>query len=171
MRDRQGMRRVYEKQLEDLNSRAASLTADDAARLRAVEYELERLNELEATAAAFKPGDIQVVLSHTPLQEDYVADMISWSDKEEVFSIRYASLILAGHYNAGQWRLPFGGAVWVPELGWFPEDHLVQGLSYLHGIPQYISPGLGADPTLPVEKGRLFNSPVITRITLTRRAQ
>ena len=79
-------------------------------------------------------------------------------------------LILAGHYNGGQWRLPFGGAIYVPELGWFPDDEQVQGLSYLNGIPQYISPGLGSDPHYEHQPGRIFNTPVLTRIVLTRKA-
>ena len=84
--------------------------------------------------------------------------------------MRYAGLILAGHYNGGQWRLPGIGAVYVPELGWFPADDEIRGLSFPAGIPQYISPGLGSDPHYPYQPGRLFNSPTLTLITLTRRA-
>ena len=113
---------------------------------------------------------MQVVLTHTPLSEEYLEDLISWTSKEEPFSIRYARLILAGHYNGGQWRIPFVGAVYVPELGWFPEDEEVRGLSYLQGIPQYISPGLGSDPHYEHQPGRIFNSPTITKIILTRKA-
>ena len=118
----------------------------------------------------FLSTDIQVVLTHTPLSEDYVADVVSWTGKEDLFSLRYASLILAGHYNGGQWRIPFVGAVYVPELGWFPEDGKVQGLGYVEGIPQHISPGMGSDPHYEHQPGRIFNSPVMTKITLTRRA-
>ena len=118
----------------------------------------------------FLSTDMQVVLTHTPLSEEYLEDLISWTSKEEPFSIRYARLILAGHYNGGQWRIPFVGAVYVPELGWFPEDEEVRGLSYLQGIPQYISPGLGSDPHYEHQPGRIFNSPTITKIILTRKA-
>ena len=79
-------------------------------------------------------------------------------------------LTVSGHAHGGQWRIPFIGAVYVPELGWFPEDSQVQGLSYVQGIPQYISPGLGSDPHYKNQPGRIFNSPVITRIVLTRKA-
>ena len=169
--DLNGMRNAVQKQLEDLNSRAASLTPDDAARLRALEYEAERIETLAETRKEFLIEDIQIVLTHTPLSNDYVSDIISWSDKGNPFSMRYASLILAGHYNGGQWRIPFVGAVYVPELGWFPEDDLVQGLSYVESIPQYISPGMGSDPHYEHQPGRVFNNPVITRIVLTRKAE
>ena len=161
---------VYRKQLASLQERAASLPANDAARIRALEYELERLEEIRALRAEFSPEDIQIVLTHDPLTEDYVQSLVSWSGKENVFSLRYASLILAGHYNGGQWRIPWVGPVYVPELGWFPEDRLVQGLSWLGDIPQYISPGLGSDPHYPYQPGRVYNPPVLTRITLTRKA-
>lgn len=160
---------VYRKQLAALNQRAASLSADDAARIRALEYDLERMEEIRTLKKEFAPEHIQIALSHTPLTEGYVNSMVSWTEKESVFSIRYATLILAGHYNGGQWRIPGVGAVYVPELGWFPEDDRVQGLSYLGGVPQYISPGLGSDPHYEKQPGRIYNSPVITKIILTRK--
>ena len=168
--DLEQMSSVFRKQLDELNGRNNALTADDAAHMRAMEYELERIEELKELKKEFLPTDIQVVLTHTPLSEEYVSDLVSWTDKEDLFSMRYASLILAGHYNGGQWRLPFGGAIYVPELGWFPDDKQVQGLSYLDGIPQYISPGLGSDPHYEHQPGRIFNTPVLTRIVLTRKA-
>jgi len=168
--DLEGTGNAIQKQLDELNSRATTLTADDAARIRALEYEMQRIEELKETKKEFLSTDIQVVLTHTPLGSDYVADLISWTGKEELFSLRYASLILAGHYNGGQWRIPFAGAIYVPELGWFPKDDQVQGLTYLGSIPQYISPGLGSDPHYEHQPGRIFNSPVITKIVLTRKA-
>ena len=162
---------VYRKQLASLNDRASSLSADDAARIRAIEYELERMESIRQIRQEVQPEDIQIVLTHTPLTAEYAQNLISWTTKESFFSLRYASLILAGHYNGGQWRIPFAGAVYVPELGWFPDDSLIQGLSYLGDIPQHISKGLGSDPHYEKQPGRVFNSPVITRITLTRKAE
>ena len=167
--DLEGMLAVYSKQRNELRERAASLTADDAARLRWLEYETERLEATAEMKKTFLETDIQIVLTHTPLTADYVRDMVQWTEKGDAFSLRYASLILAGHYNGGQWRLPWGGAVYVPELGWFPEDELVRGLDYLAGIPQQISPGLGSDPHYRWQPGRIFNPPVLTRIVLTAR--
>jgi len=168
--DLESMATVYEREAGVLRARSTSLDADDAARLRVLEYELERVMDIQRLKKEFLPTDIQIVLTHVPLTEDYVSDMVSWGEKENPFSMRYASLILAGHYNGGQWRIPFLGPVYVPELGWLPEDRLVQGLDYLAGIPQHISPGLGVDPHYTWQPGRLFNAPTMTRIELTRKA-
>ena len=164
------MREVYAGQLAEMNRNATSQTADDAARRRVLEYQTARLDALEKARQQFAPEDIQIVLTHTPLTDDYVRDMITWGTKEDTFSLRYAALILAGHYNGGQWRLPLKGAVHVPEFGWFPEDSLIQGLSFPAGIPQYISPGLGSAPQYEHRPGRIFNPPTVTLITLTRNA-
>ena len=161
---------VYKKQLEALNGRKDSLSADDAARIRALEFELERLDAIREARKEFTADDIQIVLTHTPLTEDYVNSVMSWTEKDMVYSIRYANLVLAGHYNGGQWRLPGKGAIYVPELGWFPEDSKIMGLSWLGNIPQYISPGLGSDPHYENMPGRVYNPPVITKIILTRKS-
>ena len=158
----------YTQQMKTLNARATSLTADDAARMRVLEYQLERIAAIRESMKQFTTGDVQVVVTHKPLEKGYVNQTFSWTDKEDVFSIRYARLILAGHYNGGQWRIPFGCAVYVPEKGWFPPDSEIMGLNYIRETPQYISPGLGSAPQYKWQPGRLFNSPVITKITLTR---
>ena len=162
---------IYRRQIREMNERGTSLTADDAARIRALEYELERIEETRELKKQIRPEDIQIVVTHTPVTEEFIAPIIAWGSKEDTFSLRYASLILAGHYNGGQWRIPFVGALYEPDLGWFPPDEEIMGLNYVAGIPQYISPGLGSDPRYTWQPGRLFNSPVVTRIILTRYAR
>ena len=168
--DLEGMIRVYQSQLAEMNRRITTLTAEDAARRRVLEFEISRMEAIGELREQFKPEDIQIVLTHTPLTQEYVRDMITWGSKEDYFALRYAGLILAGHYNGGQWRLPLRGAVYIPELGWFPEDSRVRGLSFVEGIAQYISPGLGSDPHYENMPGRIFNAPTVTLITLSRKA-
>lgn len=166
--DLAGMTATYAKQLEQLNT-YPSLTPDQAAQKRMCEFHLERLARVDTALDTMTEKDTQVVLSHTPLTRDYVYTMLQWSDKAEVFSLRRAAVVLAGHYTGGQWRLPGGGALYVPEYGWFPKDELITGLDYVSGIPQYISPGLAASGYYPWQPFRLFNQPEIAYITLSSR--
>ena len=43
------------------------------------------------------------------------------------------------------------------------------GLSSYHGIPQYISPGLGTSAAIDLPPIRIFNTPAVTILTLTGR--
>lgn len=165
--DLNGTRAAYQAQLDNLTAQQDLLTPDQSAQKRVVEYQLARMDHLKETIAAMKPTDIQVALTHTPLTHEYAATMLQWSDPAAVFSLRNASLLLAGHYVGGQWRLPYGRAIYVPAFGWLPDDSLITGLDWVGGIPQYISPGLGASSYYPWQPGRLFNGPAITVVTLT----
>ncbi len=148
-----------------------TLTADEAAEKRVAEYQLSRVQRIREAKRQMKSTDIQIAVTHVPVTQEYMNTMNEWNGKGTVFSLRQASLILSGHYCAGQWRLPGLGAIHVPELGWWPEDSLLQGLSYLNGVPQYISPGLAASGYYPRQPGRFLNQPVVTRITLTAKMQ
>ena len=114
--------------------------------------------QLKRASAAADPRYFTILLSHRP---ELIHQYLPYG----------FDLILCGHAHGGQWRIPFVGAIYVPELGWLPKDDLIQGLSYLSGIPQYISPGMGSDPHYEHQPGRIFNNPVITKITLTRKAE
>ena len=157
---------AYQAQLDLLNASASPLSADDAALARSAEYHIDLARRLRETKKAISANDIQIAVSHMPLTADYVSTMIADSEPNDPFSLRHVSLVLAGHYAGGQWRLPGLGALWVPELGFFPDDALLMGLDYLSGVPQYISPGLAASDFYP-QPGRLFNEPTITTIYLT----
>ena len=176
------MEKAYTNQLEALKA-IPNPTPDEQACIRVLEkYQLgsdepdgegriDAIRRLRKEIEEDGGKATQVVLTHIPLTEEYINRMVSGTQKGEYFSLRYAGLILAGHYNGGQWRIPFVGALYEPDLGWFPKDEQIQGLSYVCEIPQYISPGMGSDPRYTWEPGRLFNSPVITKITLTRKAR
>lgn len=159
---------AYQAQLDSLTSQTQILTPDQSAQKRVVEYQLSRLERLRETKKAMKDTDIQVALTHTPLTREYVTTMLDWQGKDEIFSLRHVSLILAGHYVGGQWRFPWGGAVYVPDYGWTPSDSLIMGLDYISGVPQYISPGLAASDYYP-QPGRFFNGPTVTLLTLSSR--
>lgn len=157
---------AYRAQLDLLAARMTLLDADDAAVARAAEHNISRMRRLREIKKSISPGDIQIAVTHAPLTAEYVTETIANGSQNDVFSLRNVSLVLAGHYAGGQWRLPGLGAIWVPALGFFPEDSLLMGMDYVGGIPQYISPGLAGSDFYPMP-GRLFNIPVVTTIYLT----
>lgn len=168
--DLDGMEAAYQTQLDTLSANVI-LTPDEAALKRVCQYHLERIARIRTVKETITEKDIQIVLTHTPLTKDYVSTMVDWKGKNEIFSLRHASLVLAGHYCAGQWRIPGGGALYVPDYGFFPDDSLIVGLNYLSGLPQYISPGLGASDYYTWMPGRAFNTPTVTLIALTSHIQ
>ena len=159
--------KAWQNQIDVLNAQVETLTADQAALKRTAEYQVQRMQRIRETIATIKESHIQVAVSHMPLTQEGVADSRAWATSK-VFSMSNVSLILSGGYCAGQWRIPGVGAVYVPELGFFPEDTAITGMGYLSGIWQHISPGLGAGTEYPwFMPFRLFNSPGTTMLVLT----
>ena len=164
-------------------SRRAALTAnedqylpDPSAQIRAIDYRLSVLDEIEAAQALIRPEDVQIALTHHPLTNETIMTLQQWAGEDRGEFFRGVSLVLAGHYNGGQIRLPGLGAVkapasaGMPRGGWLPDDKQVVGLATVQGITQYISPGLGTSIAYPLAL-RLFNTPAVTILTLTATLQ
>ena len=138
-------------------------------------YQLELLERLRSARREMLEGDVHVAVTHHPLQLSALQTLQEWTSTDNDSYVRTVSLVLAGHYVGGQWRLPGVGAVRAPLSaetgggGWFPEDIRVTGLSSFLGIPQYISPGLGTSREIGLPPFRLFNTPAVTVLTLTSR--
>lgn len=160
-------------------SRKAALTAsedqylpDQAAQIRAIDYRLETLDAIEKSLAQMSKSDPKIALTHYPLSSETIRTLQQWAGADRGEFLRGVSLVLAGHYNGGQIRIPFVGALKAPASsgfprgGWLPDDRQIVGLSTIQGITQYISPGLGVSHAyaLPL---RLFNTPTVTVLTLT----
>lgn len=162
---------AYAQRLEELMAEPDSPRRDAA--LAAVEYQQDQLARIRAARRETLESDIHVALTHHPLQLSALETLQEWTATENDSYVRTISLVLSGHYCGGQWRLPLVGAVRVPESaglgnhGWFPGDQKTVGFSTFLGIPQYISPGLGASQAIGLPAFRLFNTPTVTQITLT----
>ena len=139
--------------------------------LKMVEYRKDVLSRMEEAQRTMLSSDTCVVLSHAPLKSDDIT-MLRSSESRASY-VKAISLILSGHYNNGQCRLPLLGAVYLPEAlgteksGWFPIGETLSGLVTVHGISQYISPGLGAAKIYSFLPMRFFNAPSVTLLTLT----
>lgn len=169
--DLDSTRAAYQSRRAALTQNQDQYKPENAAQIRAIDYRMSVLDKTEAALKEMKPDDTQIALTHHPLSEETLNLLQQWAGSEQNDFLRSVSLILAGHYNGGQVRIPFIGALKAPQSAggkWFPEDHTMVGLSVIHGVTQYISPGLGVsdDYKIPL---RIFNTPSVTLITLTSR--
>lgn len=160
-------RDAYQNQLNALNALVGELTPDQAAQKRNAAYQVERMNRIQEAVSTIGQNDIQIAVTHMPLTKEYVIAAKENREEKYAFSMHHVSLILAGGYCGGQWRLPGAGAIWAPGLGFFPAESQISGLNYLGGVWQYISPGLGVSPLYPALPLRMFNSPDTTTLILS----
>jgi uncharacterized protein len=113
--------------------------------------------------------DILIGLTHYPAVDVRVDYLI----EDAAYHIKDYDLILAGHYHGGQFRIPFLGAIFIPEGmyprgGLLPPQDRVKGLWEYRGIKQYVSAGLGSSDAISFLNFRVFNTPEINLITLRR---
>ena len=160
-------RLAYQNQLNALSAVVGDLTADQAAQKRNAEYQVARMDRILEAASSISKNDIQVAVTHMPLTKEYVISAKQNTQDKYAFTMHHVSLVLAGGYCGGQWRLPGAGAIWAPELGFFPDESRITGLNYLSGVWQYISPGLGVSDMYPLLPLRMFNSPAATLLVLS----
>ena len=171
--DIQAARETYSARKNELISSEVQYLPEQAAQLRAIDYHLSVLDKTEESLSVMKSNDIRIVLTHHPYTAETLRTLQQWGQSERDF-FRGVSLVLAGHYNAGQIRLPWFGALKAPNTAttsgnsWFPEDSHLVGLSTVQGVTQYISPGLGVSDNYFIPL-RLFNTPTVTVLTLTAR--
>ncbi|WP_313799827.1 metallophosphoesterase [Cytobacillus sp.] len=125
-------------------------------------------NEIKRLSG-MKDADILVALSHYPVIDEKI-DTIKMDD---YYQFRNYDLIIAGHYHGGQIRLPFIGALFVPEEsylwgGLFPPSDRVKGLWEYKKTKQYVSTGLGSSDAIPFMKFRFLNPPEINLLTFKK---
>lgn len=151
-------------------------TPDGAARLRAVNQQMAALERAQAAAKEMNPKDAFILVSHVPLDADQVSALHEGEGtaRSAIHFPGLVSLILSGHWNDGQWRLPLIGPVYTPPGAqsisrWLPQERALSGLATVHGVSQYISPGLGYSSAYPFPQVRLFNRPRLTILTLSAR--
>jgi uncharacterized protein len=121
---------------------------------------------LYSSMAEFGPTDTLIGITHYPKSREIL-------EKTGNGDIAPYHLVLAGHNHGGQVRIPFYGAIYLPNqlvtTEYFLDQNLVSGLNQWGHTAQYVSRGLGASASTPLLKFRLFNTPEINLITLHRK--
>ena len=128
---------------------------------------MQKLYEAELNIAT---TDLHIALAHEPPSEEFIYTSESHSVDERF--LLPPELVLAGHYCNGVWRLPFLGALYVPDKslprgGWFPAQSQICGLSGVDETQMYITGGMSNNGAVPLMPFRLFNAPQISLLTLT----
>ncbi|MEN1969989.1 metallophosphoesterase [Lentibacillus sp. N15] len=129
-----------------------------------LDYQKQLLDEL-TVLDDLPDSEVVIALNHYPVVDARFDHIMDTSN----LKLRDYDLLIAGHYHGGQIRLPFLGALFVPEAwygnnGLFPPNDRVKGLWVYKGIKQYVSAGLGSSD----EGFRLFNPPEINVLTLRK---
>ena len=165
-----GMIGALSNQRTEMENQGVQYDAEGGASYRALCYRIEAYERTQAALKTMLSTDLQIAVNHAPLESAYIRESLEWADQEKVYNFRNISLLLTGHYCAGQWRLPWGGAIYVPEKGWFPSDEGLVGMQRINSMNQYISPGVGASSYYPM-RDRFFNRPTVTLLTYTARLE
>ena len=160
----------WKDQTEQEEDGVMSGVSADYNSLPMTDYRYQLMQKLYDAELNMATTDLHIALAHEPPAEDYV-----YTSETHDVEDRYLpppELILAGHYCNGVWRLPFFGALYVPDStlprgGWFPEQSQICGLSSVDETQMYITGGLSNNSSLPLMPFRLFNGPQISVLTLT----
>ena len=134
------------------------------------DYRYQLMQKLYDAELNMATTDLHIALAHEPPEDEFIYTSESHAVDERF--LLPPELVLAGHYCNGVWRIPFLGALYVPDKtlprgGWFPEQSRICGLSSVDETQMYITSGLSNSGSVPLMPFRLFNGPQISLLTLT----
>lgn len=159
-----------EQMLQEQEGTVLGLQSDHDT-LPATTYRYERAQRLLQAVNSMTATDVHISLAHEPPSDEFLAASATHASTGEKY-LTQPSLVLAGHYCGGVWRLPGLGAFYIPSStadrhGWFPAQEDVQGLSSAGGTQMYITAGLSTTGSAPLMFFRFLDRPQISIIELT----
>ncbi|SFD66568.1 hypothetical protein SAMN05216238_10358 [Lentibacillus persicus] len=153
------------KRPEHVGSNEGTVTPPYESNERYLAYQQQLWEEMKVLDASEEANTI-IALNHYPVADPRIEHIQNSSKRVW----RNYDLIMAGHYHGGQIRVPFLGAIFVPEPWYnnalFPPEDRVKGLWEHKQAQQYVSAGLGSSDAIPFIRFRLFNPPEINIIKL-----
>ena len=160
----------WKEQTEQEEDGVMSGVTADYNTLPMTDYRYQLMQKLYDAELNMATTDLHIALAHEPPAEDFI-----YTSESHAVDERYLlppELVLAGHYCNGVWRLPFIGALYVPDNtlprgGWFPRQSEICGLSSVDETQMYITGGMSNNGAVPLMPFRLFNGPQISLLTLT----
>ena len=161
----------WKEQTEQEQDGVMSGVSADYNTLPKTDYRYQQMLKLYNAERDMQTTDIHISLAHEPVADDFIYTSESHKPGTDRFLIT-PELIVAGHYCNGVWRLPFIGALYVPDVtlprgGWFPAQSRINGLSSVDETQVYITGGLSNNGAVKLMPFRLFNGPQISVLTLT----
>ena len=161
----------WKDQTEQEEDGVMSGVSSDYNTLPMTDYRYQQMQKLYDAERDMASADIHIALAHEPPVREFIYTSEDHDPENDRF-LRTPELILAGHYCNGVWRLPFVGALYVPDKtmargGWFPAQSDICGLSSVDDTQVYITGGLSNNGAVKLMPFRLFNGPEISLITLT----
>lgn len=162
---------AWQDQTEQEEDGVVSGITDDYANLPVTTYRRKLAQTLYDAQRTMVYSDIHISLAHEPPTDDYIYTSEDHDPSSERF-LYAPSLMVAGHFCGGVWRVPLVGAIYVPDDtmprdGWFPEQDDVSGLTTVGDTQLYITRGLSTNGSVPLMPFRLFNAPEVSVLTLT----
>ena len=159
-----------EQMLQEQEGTVLGLQSDHDT-LPATTYRYERAQRLLQAVNSMTATDVHISLAHEPPSDEFLAASATHASTGEKY-LTQPSLVLAGHYCGGVWRLPGLGAFYIPSStavrhGWFPAQEDVQGLSSAGGTQMYITAGLSTTGSAPLMFFRFLDRPQLSIIELT----
>ena len=159
-----------EQMLQEQEGTVLGLQSDHDT-LPATTYRYERAQRLLQAVNSITATDVHISLAHEPPSDEFLAASATHASTGDKY-LTQPSLVLAGHYCGGVWRLPGLGAFYIPSStadrhGWFPAQEDVQGLSNAGGTQMYITAGLSTTGSAPLMFFRFLDRPQISIIELT----
>lgn len=168
--DASDFRDDWKEQMRQEEDGVLSGLASDYNSLPFTSYRYDQAQRFYEATNTIQSSELLIGLSHIVPDDNFIKSAAMHDNESN--HLFEPELIISGHYCGGVWKVPFAGAVYVPNrmlprYGWFPDKEDVSGVSKVSESQVYITNGLSTTSSIPVLPFRVFNDPEVAVLTLT----